>query len=43
MRRAQEAAAVSPGTTQRTRLPLSAFFLGSVISYVGDTMKREQR
>lgn len=38
MKRAQEAAEVSPGTTQRTQLPLSAFFLGSVISYVGDTL-----
>ena len=38
MKRAQEAAVASAGTTQRNRLPLSAFFLGSVISYVGDTL-----
>lgn len=38
MKRAQEAAVVSAGTMQRNRLPLSAFFLGSVISYVGDTL-----
>jgi MFS family permease len=38
MKQTPEAAVVSAGTTQRARLPLSAFFLGSVISYVGDTL-----
>jgi MFS family permease len=38
MKSTLEAAVIEAGTPQRTRLPLSAFFLGSVISYVGDTL-----
>jgi MFS family permease len=38
LKQTQEAGAVEAWTTQRTRLPLSAFFTGSVISYVGDTL-----
>src|SRR5215469_16994963 len=38
MKQTQAVAVVAAGTAHRTRLPLAAFFLGSVISYVGDTL-----